>query len=157
MTGLSLQGNANVFEHGQVRKYRRDLEGARQPHARDRRRTRARDLLAVEEDLSACRCQEMREQIEASRLAGAVGTDQSVDRPALDRKIDAIDGDEAFELLGQAAGLEYGVVRHAYVWGKGVPRSSLFQCEARLSGPRRSLAMKFERLVALEAGRPTSA
>src|ERR1700681_40483 len=114
MTGLSLQGNANVFQHGQVRKYRRDLEGAREPHARDRRRARARDLLAVEEDLRACRCQEMGEQIEASRLAGAVGTDQRVDSPALDRKSDAIDGDEAFELLGQSARLEYRVTRHAY-------------------------------------------
>jgi hypothetical protein len=39
-----------------------------------------------------------------------------VDGPALDGKIDAIDGDEAFELLGQAARLEYRVVRHVYVW-----------------------------------------
>src|SRR6202171_5749169 len=118
MAGFSLKRNPHVLEHGQVRKYRRDLERAYQPPARDRRGPRTGDLLTVEKDLATGRDQEMREQIETGGLAGAVGTDQGVDGPALDGKIDAIDGDEAFELLGQAARLEYRVVRHAYVWGK---------------------------------------
>src|SRR2546429_3700728 len=117
MPGFSRRREAHVLEQGEMRKYRRDLKRSHQPPTRDGRGTRTRDLLAVEENLSAGWCQEMREEIEASGLAGAVGTDQRVDGPALDRKSNAIDGDEAFELLGQPTRLEYRVIRHAYVWG----------------------------------------
>jgi len=39
-------------------------------------------------------------------------SDQCVDRPALDLEVDAVDRDEALELLGQAAGLEDRVGGH---------------------------------------------
>ena len=39
---LALQGHAHVLAHREVGKYRRDLERAHQPHARDRRRRTSR-------------------------------------------------------------------------------------------------------------------
>ena len=49
---LALQRDAHVFMHGQVRKHRRNLERAHQTHARDGRRPRTGDFLAVEEYLA---------------------------------------------------------------------------------------------------------
>ena len=57
--------------------------------------------------------QEVREQVEAGRLAGAVRADQRVDRAATHRQVDVLDGDEALELLGEPARLENRVVGHA--------------------------------------------
>ena len=88
VAALALQRDAHVLEHGQMRKHRGDLERAHESHARDRRRPRAGDLAAVEEDLAARRRQEMRQQVEAGRLAGAVGPDQRVDRAAADSQVD---------------------------------------------------------------------
>ena len=51
----------------------------------------------------------MREQIETGGLAGAVGTDQGVDGPALDGKIDAIEGDE--RRLASQLGASFAVLR----------------------------------------------
>ena len=59
--------------------------------------------MAVEEYLPARRRQKVREQVEAGGLAGAVRADQRVNRPARDREIDIVDGDEALEFLGEAA------------------------------------------------------
>ena len=54
--------------------------------------------------------QELGQQIEAGGLAGAIRADQSVNGAALDPQIDAIDRDEAGELLGQVLGFEDGGV-----------------------------------------------
>ena len=48
----------------------------------------------------------MREEIEAGRLAGTVGADQRMNRPAPNVEIDAVDGDEALEFLGEPARLQ---------------------------------------------------
>ena len=80
---------------------------------RDRRRPRAGDVAAVVEDLAARRRQEMREQVEAGGLAGAVGADQRVDRAAADAQAHVLDRDEALELLGEPARFENRVVGHA--------------------------------------------
>src|SRR5690349_25126760 len=112
MTALALQRDADVLEDRQVREHRGNLERANEPEPRDRRRTRPGDLAAVEEDLAARRRQEMREQVEAGRLAGAVRPDQRVNGPAADREIHVVDGDEALELLREAARFENVVVRH---------------------------------------------
>src|SRR5207244_460134 len=58
--------------------------------------------------------QEMREEIEARRLARTVGADQGMDGPSLDGEVDTVDGDEALELLSQPARLQYRVIRHAW-------------------------------------------
>jgi hypothetical protein len=109
---LALQRNAHVLEHGEVRKRRGNLERADHPHARDRRGRRAGDLPLVEDDLARGRRQEVRQQIEAGRLAGAVGADQRMDRAAADLEIDAVDRDESLELLGEPARLQDDVVGH---------------------------------------------
>ena len=54
----------------------------------------------------ARRRQEMGEQVEAGRLAGAIGPDQGVNRVAPHAQIDVLDRDEALELLRQPFRLE---------------------------------------------------
>ena len=110
---FALQRNAHVLEHGEVREGRRDLERSDHAHFRDRRWPRPRNLLAVEHDLTRGRRQEMRKQIEAGCLARAVGSDQCVNRAATHLEIDAVDGDEPFELLGEPPRLQNDFVGHA--------------------------------------------
>src|SRR3954447_17276051 len=110
MTALALKRDPHVLEHGEVRKYRGDLERSDEALSRDRRRPRSRDFAALEEDLSARGRQEMREQVETGRLASAVRSDQRVNRAAADREIHPVDGDESLELLGEAARFEDAVV-----------------------------------------------
>ena len=63
-------------------------------------------LRALEVDLPARRRQEMREQVEAGRLARAIRPDQRVDCVAPHAQIDVLDRDEALELLRQPFRLE---------------------------------------------------
>src|SRR4029079_14362821 len=107
---LALQRDAHVFEHRQVREQGRYLERAHQAHARDARRAGPRDLAAVIEDLAACRLEEMREEVEAGGLAGAVGADQRMDTAAPDGQGHVLDRDETLEFLGQPPRLEDYVI-----------------------------------------------
>src|SRR4051812_8534637 len=106
MPALSLQGDAHVLEHREVWKNRRDLERAHQPHARNARRPGAGDLLALVEDLAARQRQEVREQVEAGGLAGAVRSDERMDAAAPHLQRNVIDRDEALEFLRKPARLE---------------------------------------------------
>ena len=54
---------------------------------------------AVVDDAAARGREEVREQVEAGGLAGPVRADQRVDGAAADAEVDAVDGDEALELL----------------------------------------------------------
>ena len=112
-TPLALECDAHVLEHRQMRKRGGDLKRAHHAHARNRSGRRAGDLAAVEEDLTGRRGEEMREQVEAGCLPGTVGTDQRVDRPPPNFEIDAVDGDETLELLGEPARLQNDIVGHA--------------------------------------------
>src|SRR5207249_10077037 len=84
----------------------RDLEGAHEPHARDGGGLAARDVATVEADAPRRRRQEVREEVEAGRLAGPVGPDQRVDRASPHAEADVPHGHEAAELLGEPLGLE---------------------------------------------------
>src|SRR2546421_9813025 len=95
-----------------MRKHRRNLERPDQPQPRDRGGAGTRDLAPVVEDLAAGRGKKVREQVEAGGLARAVGADQRVDASAPDLEADVADGDEALELLPQAARFENDVFRH---------------------------------------------
>src|SRR5207248_11257661 len=106
MAALPLQRDAHVLQHCEMRKDRRDLERAHEAHLRDGRWTGAGDFLAVVEDLAAGRCQEVRQQIEAGGLAGAVRPDERMDAAATHLERHVLDGDEALELLGEASRLE---------------------------------------------------
>src|SRR5204862_1427388 len=113
VAALALERDAHVLEHREVREDRRDLEGAHQAHARDRRGPRAGDLTSLVEDLAARRRQELREQIKAGGLAGAIRANERVDAAAPHFQRDVIDGDEALEFLREPARLENDVVRQA--------------------------------------------
>src|SRR5437879_5881310 len=113
----ALQADAYVFEHGQVGKYCGHLERADDAAARDLRRLFQGDVLAAVDDLAAGGNQELGEQVEEGRLAGAVGADQCVDLTTAHPQVDVAHRDEATELLGQVARLEYEAVSCA--WRRG--------------------------------------
>jgi hypothetical protein len=108
---LALERDADVLEHGQVREHRRDLERADESHARDRRRPRARDLAAVEEDLPRVGTRKCVSRLKQVVLPAPLG------RSARGwcrggRHADVAHRDEALELLGEPARLENDVVGH---------------------------------------------
>src|SRR5208282_2941443 len=87
MAAPALQRDADVLEHGQMRKYRRDLKRAAQPQPRNIGRLERRNVAAIEHDAPARRRQELGEEIETRRLAGAVRPDQGVDAAARDLQV----------------------------------------------------------------------
>src|SRR2546430_3742271 len=95
-----------------MRKHRRNLKRPDQPQPRDRGGAGARDLAPVVEDLATGRGKKVREQVEAGGLARAVRADQRVDASAPDLEADVADGNEALELLPQAARFENDVFWH---------------------------------------------
>src|SRR5713226_6414399 len=121
---FSLQRDAHVLEHGQLRKHRRDLERAHEPEPRHVGGSKPGDVVALVDDAAVGGAQKFGQQIEASGLAGAIRADQRVDRPALDTQVDVTDRDEAREFLGEALGLEDDVVGH---------RTRQFRCGPPLS------------------------
>ena len=104
----------HVFERGQVRKHRRDLERAHEAEPRDVRRPHRGDVAAVERDSPRGRRDEFGQHVEAGRFAGAVRADQGVDRSALDAQRHVADGAEIAEALaafyGPGTGLFDGAV-----------------------------------------------
>ena len=61
---------------------------------------------------AAARAQELGQQIEAGRLAGAVRADQRMNGAALDAQINPVHRNEASEVLGQILGFEDEIVAH---------------------------------------------
>ncbi len=93
------------------------------PEPRDVGGRERRDVLALEHNAAAGRAEEFRQQVEACRLAGAVRTDQRMDRSALDPQTHAIDGDETGKFLGQILGFEDGLITHFYLDRYASPRA----------------------------------
>src|SRR6202011_3536034 len=83
-----LESDAHVFEHGKLRKDGGDLERADQSSPRHSRGTQLRDVFASIDDGARGRRKESREQVEDSRLAGAVRPDQSVNGATADSQVD---------------------------------------------------------------------
>jgi hypothetical protein len=109
-----LQRDAHVLQHGQVRKHCRDLERASEPKPRDVSRLQRSDVAAIEHDAPARRCEELREEVEAGRLAGAIRPDQSVNAAALDAQIHRSHRDETGEFLGQILRLKDRSITHDF-------------------------------------------
>src|SRR5579859_3387138 len=84
MPVLTLQGDAHIFQCGQVRKNGRNLKGANQAEPGDVSRRHRRDVLPLVEDLACRGLQKLGEKIEASRLAGPVRADQRMNATAPD-------------------------------------------------------------------------
>ena len=90
------------------------LEGPAETTLDEPPRRRTRDLLALEHHFPRLGRHHSRDHVEERRLAGAVRTDDRVDRALPHREADVIDGDEAAEGLRHAHDLEYrraGTVR----------------------------------------------
>jgi hypothetical protein len=109
-----LQRDAHIFQHGQVRENRRNLERAPDPEAGDVRWLERGDIAAIEYDASTCRREEFGEEIEARGLAGAIRADQGVNAAAGDAQIDRPHRDESGELLGQLFRFEDRVFGHKF-------------------------------------------
>ena len=99
---LALKRDANVFQCGHMRKYRRDLERSHQSHAGHISRRHRGDVLPLVQDFSGRRFEELGQKIETRRLAVAVRADQRVNAPTANLERNVADGEEARELLGQA-------------------------------------------------------
>lgn len=89
-----------------MREYRGDLEGADQAVLGNLGRSVAGNVVAVIEDATRRRGQELGQQVEKRGLAGTIGPDQGMDVPGLDLDIDILDGREALEVLGKASGFQ---------------------------------------------------
>src|SRR5688572_29573812 len=111
---LALQRDPDVLEEREVRKGRRDLEAAHETHARDIRRLEADDILTLVPDDAGCRLDELRNQIEAGRLTGAVWPDKCVNSASADPQIDVLYGPETLEIDGQILRLDYTFFGHAW-------------------------------------------
>ena len=101
-----LQCDPDVLAHAQVREHRRNLERAHQAPSRDIGRPRRRDVAPVIEDGPGGRFEELGQQIEHGRLAGAVRADQRMDRAAMHPQIDPLHRGKTAELLRQTARLK---------------------------------------------------
>ena len=120
---LALQRDPHIFQRGQMRKHRRNLERAHQAEARHVGRRHRRDVLPLVEDLTGRRLQELGQQIEARRLAGPVRTDQRMNAAAADPEIDIANGKETREFLGQSVGFENELIGQSNFPHQPSPRS----------------------------------
>src|SRR5919202_3421341 len=91
---FALQGDAHVFQRGEVWEDGADLERPHEAHPRHVRWRRSGDVLPLVRDGAAGGGQEPGEQVEAGGLARAVRTDEGMDGPADHLEVDALDGDE---------------------------------------------------------------
>src|SRR5690606_8683369 len=96
-----LERDAYVLQNRQSRKHCRYLERPRDPHAGELCGACSGDVLAVERDRSRRRFEEPGEQVEACGLAGAIRADERMDGMAPHIEIQAGNGIEPTETLGE--------------------------------------------------------
>ena len=94
---LRVRADEQVFEDRHVLEEHDVLEGARDSEAHDPVRGRSSQVLAVEDDATAVRLIQPRDEIEERRLPSAVGPDQPDDLPLLQRKRDIGEGHDPAE------------------------------------------------------------
>src|SRR6476646_1723610 len=102
----SLQSNADILQHGQMRKDSGDLTRTNHAPSRNLCGLFPRNVMAVEPDGSPCRRQKFREEVEKCSLTGAVGTNKSVNSSLADPEIHVTHRDETLELFNQVSSLE---------------------------------------------------
>ena len=105
----TLQREAHVLQHGQVREDCGNLERSDDAAAGNVRRFVIGDVVTVEKNPTARGFEEFREQIETGRLACTVGADERMDVATPYAQVDAIHGHEVFELLHQVACFENAI------------------------------------------------
>ncbi len=96
----------HVFENRQAAKQRRDLERAHDAVLDALRLGQRRDVGAVEQDAAVVGMKRPGDQVDEAGLAGAVGADERVTRPAPEAEIDAVGDGQSAEALAEAAGFE---------------------------------------------------
>src|SRR5580658_5648909 len=102
----ALQCHPDIFKNREMREDCADLKGAHDSAARDLSGLFASDVLAAIENAAGAGLQELGEQIEEGGLARTVRSDQGVDFALPDAHRDAVDRDEAVEVLDQTVRLE---------------------------------------------------
>ncbi len=111
VAAAALCRDADIVEDRKVRKDRGNLKGTDETATCQVRGPRLGHVDAFIEDGPFRRLQELREQIETSRLACAVRPDQRVNRPAPNAQVNLIDRGKSGKRLAQAARLENDVSR----------------------------------------------
>src|SRR5271166_6110078 len=101
-----LQRYAHILENREVWKDRAYLERPHNAASGNIRRLFSGDIVAQKEDFTRSRLQKFGQQIEESRLAGAVRTDEGVDFSPPHTQRHAVDRNESLERLDQIARLE---------------------------------------------------
>ena len=100
---MCLHGQADILLNAQAAEQIGDLERAADACRGDVFRFQARDRFTGERDCSTIGVIEPRQQVERGRFAGAVGTDQGMQRAVLYREIEALHGMDAAEALVEVA------------------------------------------------------
>src|SRR5438552_6876038 len=102
----SLERELGVLERGELVEEARDLKGARDPAPRDAFGRQPRGVGAEDDHATSGRSQEAGQEIEETRLPGAVGTDERMHLTDLETQIHAVDGTEAGELFDEPLRLD---------------------------------------------------
>src|SRR5215467_9816722 len=102
-----MQAGAHVVEDAQRREHARPLKRADDAAARDVARPAPAERVAVPDDAATRRSQVTGDRIERGRLAGAVGADETGDRPALHTKGNSGQRDHAAELHAEIRDVEH--------------------------------------------------
>ena len=109
MLALALEDRQqHRFEHREAGKQRVELEGAHEPALRAPVRREGGDALFPQEDVARARREDPGEQVDERRLAGAVGPDQRVARPARQPHAHAAHGGERAQAPGEPLGSQHG-------------------------------------------------
>ena len=108
---LELDGDADVFEHRELRENAGDLKRPRDAAAAPRRRGERGDVIAAEDHAAGGRRQQPRDQVEQRRLARAVRADHRAQLHRLHGEVDAGHGLQRAERAAELARLEQR--RHA--------------------------------------------
>ena len=103
---LALQRDPHIFQRGQMREYRRDLERAHEAKPRHVGRGHRGDILSLVQNLTGRRLQELGQKIEARGFAGPVWTDQRMNAATTNPKIDIANSEKSRKFLGQSVGFE---------------------------------------------------
>src|SRR4029078_12466978 len=114
----AVHGHEDVLERRHVVEEADVLERARHTERRHLVRRQPADRRVLEDDTARGRLVDPGEDIEESRLARAVRTDQAYDRPVRDDEVHVVDRNEAAELLPHLDGLEdvlFGAVPPAHM------------------------------------------
>src|SRR5262249_59739009 len=101
---VQVQAQQDVLERRHLLEERGELKRPDETAGGDLVRPKPGDVLAVEDDRAGGGPQEAAQEIEAGRLAGAVGSDEADDLAFLDGEVDVVARGQAAEVAGGGGG-----------------------------------------------------